>query len=509
MRSWLASKAKVGIERSVWILLTLVLVTFTISWALLKKRTQRLFQLPDQAKLRLLGVRNGEALFLGRDGGSQVQLRARSIENGKTRTVAGDESLSNAFLTQLSDDALYFKVAGDGELLPPGVGVVPQIVPMAPTGGGTISMTVASGDPRAPAIPATSAALGFRGPATPSASVAAGVLPQLNPLAAGQAIIGGGAVADHIPRPPLSLEGAGDPPGSPNINSTAPERVRLRRIDIKTGVVNDVGVALGLNPYIQRDYVSLGDYVYFTRFTKSPPPRTDAPLEKRKTCAVELLRYPVSGGLEEVVKRVPGILSTLYATREKIYWIVARPDYPGKVDLYHHRPGSDEVLSVRDYESWLPPVEAGGRLYWVTRHYVRRNLDLSGVSLDSSCLVSAQLDGADRTIVKRILENGQYLIYMWRPVAYKDRVNVQVSESTHRDEDSERKEALYRVRKDLRDIERVRDLPARSGARGAFIEDGWYYFAVHARGQSLWDSLRNGEKYEQREVLHRIRLPEQ
>jgi hypothetical protein len=500
------------VKRSGWVLLTMLLVTFSMSWVLLRKRSERLFQLPSQLDLRLMGIQNEEALFIGRDGGASVQLRARSLKTGKTRTIATEESLRNGYSPHLTDDALYFKVASKGEITPPGISIAPQNsvsgLQTPPLPAGSLGMSIGGGraglSPGGPArMP--SPAVGIP---PPTASMGLGGLGGLSLSSAALAPIGAAATPPPRPEPSPPLDGAGDPPGSPNLNPELPSSVALRRVDLRSGQAKDLSVPLARNPFLQRDYIVLGGTVYFSRFTVSPPPRTDAPLSKRKACSVELLSCPANGGEVSVLARVPGLLSTLYKFEKRVFWIVARPENPGRVDLYHLADGETKVQIIRNYMSWLPPVEAGGRLFWITRNYVSRNLELSGVSLETSNLESARLDGTDRLIVTRITERGQYLIHMWRPMAHKNRVYAHVSEPATDEDGADRKQALYRVRSDLRGLERVRDLPSKAGARGAFVQDGWYYISLHDRRQSLWDYLRHGEREDYTEVLHRVRLPD-
>jgi hypothetical protein len=472
------------LKRSAWLLFTLVLVTVVMRWAVSRGRPERLFDLPSSGEFRLVGIRGENAIFIGDNQSPKSQVQARSLKDRSVRLVGEDDALRNGFALLLGDDAIYFKTIPPAEALAQG--------PLSgPSMTGASASAVRPPETRMGASPDAVAPM-------PSVSVRSDAATAMPTASVGNRLTRG---------TPWPLEGAGDPPGAPNLIGTRPSKPTLRRIKLD-GTREEIAVPLPRNPIAQRDYAVLGDSVYFTRFVPDPPPRSSAPLKMRMAGSVELLRSPVHGGKPAIVKRVPGILTMLYGNRGRIFWIVARAEDPTRVDLYHMRAGEKELVRVSDYESWQPAVAAGDRLYWITRRFVRHRPSAAGVTLETSNLVSSRMDGSDRHIVERLIEGGQVLQHVSRPVSHGDRAYLQVSERNDEPDGMNRKEVLCRVRPDLSGLEQVTVLPPNTSERGGFIEDGWYYFAVSDRRQGILDYIRDGEKLEYVEVLYRYRLPE-
>lgn len=498
----MAKVTRQDLRRSAWLVLALIVVTASMRWMIARTRAERLFDMPGNGELRLLGIRGDDAIFISNSQAPTSRVEIRSLRDKVTRTVSEDQSLKNAFSLVLTDDALYFKSPPPGAAGPSGGGPMPGMPQRA---GASPVETPGPSKPPSPEM-----VKGGPGAAlTPKTSPdAATPMPTMN------------ARADTVtPMPtvtmrnqpmkgvPWPLDGAGDPPGVPNITGIPSDKSTLRRLELRGGSAKEIHAPLARNPYAQRDYAILGDWVYFNRFIPDPPPKSSSPLKERLKCSVDLLKCPVAGGAPEVVKSVPGVLSMLYASRDHLYWIVGRREAPGRVDLYHMAKGENRLQCIPDYESWAPAVAAGDRLYWVTRHFVRNNPKTAAVTLETSDLVSARMDGQDRRVVEHIIEAGQYLKYIGRPIAHRNRVYIQVSDRGENPEGMERKESVFRVRAGDSGLEHVMDLPAHTNDRG-FIESGWFYFSIAERHQGWMDYMRDGANLEFVEVLHRMRMPD-
>lgn len=470
-------------KRSVWLILTLIAVVLAARWILSRGKAERLFDMPA-GDTWLIGVRGGEAIFLSTEHGPKVQVLARSLNSGKTRLVGEDAGLLNGFLILLTDNALYYKTLSTGNE-PPAArrvsraeGASPSVARPSAAGGRPAVLRPVLPNPRLP---------GTRPP-----------YPIIRPKMATH------FVANMV----WPLEGVGDVPGySPSEYRSKPSPAWIRRLSLRDGEWNDVALPVVRHPFGQRDYAALGDSVYVTQFVPDPPARPTDPLRKRKPCTVELLRCPVTGGRPTLLRRAPGITSCLYANDGYLFWIIARPDDPTRVDLYYRKDGAQELKCVKDFQSWFPPLIAGDRLYWITRIYARQDPKSPAIVAQSSNLVTSGLDGQDRRVIEPLIKDGEVIWYVNRPLVHGDRIFVQVTEQSGQSEAFRRKETVYRVKGDLSGLEHVLDLPANTSRRASFIEGDWLYFGIASQRQHLMDYFRNEDKLDYEETLYRLPAP--
>jgi hypothetical protein len=220
----------------------------------------------------------------------------------------------------------------------------------------------------------------------------------------------------------------------------------------------------------------------------------------------EITSRPVQGGT--AVQNLPtrAIYTAIYPGTDGVY-CAQRPDpFTKHLQLVHIKPDGSAPQVLNDYDSWDPPVEWNGRVYW-TKPYASEGIAQMG--LHSNTLVSARPDGSDFRIHCKLPVNESLTVNQPGLVLHRDKLYLMMTERAPNTTGDEFQTVLFRIHLDRPNkLEQLCSL-RRKGAGGGQFDGDYFYFSI-TENRAGWleevtDRVPNGKLAQ---VLFRYRLPD-
>jgi len=220
-----------------------------------------------------------------------------------------------------------------------------------------------------------------------------------------------------------------------------------------------------------------------------------------------LMAMPLQGGRPRTMATGLYPDTELYAGQEGVCWMMPPRSSPSRGDLCCLRAADAKPLVLRDYDG-RPPVESGGRLYWIERIY-QGNPGLAISRLLRTNLVSMNADGSDRRTLLTLPTSENTALAYSRLAAHRGRLYVLIAEHITRANPTHNHRAvLYRLTQTSPPaLETVYKFPQHSMAEH-FFDEGYYYFTILEDRENVFDWSPSGLFVERTPVLYRYRLPD-
>jgi len=223
----------------------------------------------------------------------------------------------------------------------------------------------------------------------------------------------------------------------------------------------------------------------------------------------ELFVTPASGG--RATRLHAGIFqyARLIPSTDGAYWRVVESGRRATTDLVHASAETRTATVRKDtpFDAASLPVVCNGRVYWIN--------DVNGggfgmfANVSRRDLVSARPDGSDIRVVAGNQPEKEAIPVLTKLYVYRDRLYGTLLEERSTGSESGRyRHFLCEIQPDRdQPITKLTPLPRRMAERGVF-DDGYYYFVVNERSESLFDWNGDDGATPERFFLNRLKLPE-